>query len=35
MVAERDAVILASTGTDTDLDNLAEFAATTPMDDLG
>ncbi len=34
-VAERDAVILASTGTDTDLDDLAEFAATTPMDDLG
>lgn len=33
-VAERDAVILASAATDTDLDSLAEFAATAPMDDL-
>ena len=33
-VAERDAVILASAGTDTDLDRLAEFAAATSMDDL-
>jgi Arc/MetJ-type ribon-helix-helix transcriptional regulator len=33
-VAERDAVILASAGTDTDPDRLAEFAAATSMDDL-
>ena len=33
-VAERDAVILTSAGTDTDLDKLAEFAAATSMDDL-
>ena len=33
-VAERDAVILAGVGTDTDLDRLAEYAAATPMDDL-
>ena len=33
-VAEPDAVILASAGTDTDLDRLAEFAAATSMDDL-
>ena len=33
-VAERDAVILASAGTDTDLDRLAEFAAATSIDDL-
>ena len=33
-VAERDAVILACAGTDTDLDRLAEFAAATSMDDL-
>jgi hypothetical protein len=28
------AVILASAGTDTDLDRLADFAAATSMDDL-
>lgn len=33
-IAERDAAILASAGLDTDLDSLAEFTATTPMDDL-
>jgi Arc/MetJ-type ribon-helix-helix transcriptional regulator len=33
-VAERDAVILASAGTDTDPDRLTEFAAATSMDDL-
>ncbi len=33
-VAERDAVILASTGADSELDSLAEFAAATSMDDL-
>jgi Arc/MetJ-type ribon-helix-helix transcriptional regulator len=33
-VAERDAVILASAGTDADLDSLAAFAAATTMDDL-
>jgi Arc/MetJ-type ribon-helix-helix transcriptional regulator len=33
-VAERDAVILASAGTDADLDSLAAFAAATSMDDL-
>jgi Arc/MetJ-type ribon-helix-helix transcriptional regulator len=33
-VAERDAAILASAGPDTDLDSLAEFAATTSLDDL-
>ncbi len=33
-VAEQDAAILASAGTDTDLDSLAQFAAATAMDDL-
>lgn len=33
-VAERDAAILESAGTDRDLDSLAEFAAATPMPDL-
>ena len=33
-VAERDAAILASACTDTDLDSLAEYAAATSMDDL-
>lgn len=33
-VAERDAAILASAGTDTDLDGLATYAAATSMDDL-
>ena len=33
-VAERDAAILASAGTDTDLDSLAEYSAATSMDDL-
>jgi Arc/MetJ-type ribon-helix-helix transcriptional regulator len=33
-VAQRDAVILAGVGKDTDLDSLAEFAAATSMDDL-
>ena len=33
-VAERDAVILAGVGTDTDLDMLAEYAAATSMDEL-
>ncbi len=33
-VAERDAVILAGAARDSDFDGLAEFAATTPMDDL-
>jgi len=33
-VAERDAVILAGAGADTDLDSLAEFAAGTSMSDL-
>jgi Arc/MetJ-type ribon-helix-helix transcriptional regulator len=33
-IAERDAVILAGTDLDTDLDSLAEFTAATPMDDL-
>ena len=33
-VAERDAAILAHAGTDPDLDSLAEYAATTAMDDL-
>ena len=33
-VAERDAAILASSGTDADLDSLAKFAAATAMDDL-
>lgn len=33
-IAERDAVILASADPDFDLDSLAEFTATTPMDDL-
>jgi Arc/MetJ-type ribon-helix-helix transcriptional regulator len=34
-VAARDAAILASGPGDPDLDRLAAFAATTPMDDLG
>lgn len=34
-IAARDAAILAKAGPDADLDNLAEFAARTPMDDLG
>jgi len=34
-VAARDAAILATTPGDPDLDRLAAFAATTPMDDLG
>jgi Arc/MetJ-type ribon-helix-helix transcriptional regulator len=33
-VAERDAAILASVSTETDLDSLAEYAAATSMDDL-
>lgn len=33
-VAQRDAVILAGVGTDTDLDSLADFAIATSMDDL-
>jgi len=33
-VAERDAVILSSVGTDSDLDSLAEFAAGMSMRDL-
>lgn len=33
-IASRDAAILASAGTDADLDNLAEYAAGIPMDDL-
>jgi len=33
-IAERDAAILANTGPETDLDRLAEFAATTSLDDL-
>lgn len=33
--ATRDAAILAQAGPDADLDALAEFAARTPMDDLG
>ena len=33
-IAERDAAILGSADPDTDLDSLAEFTATTPMDDL-
>ncbi|MPY83539.1 MAG: antitoxin [Actinophytocola sp.] len=32
--AERDAAILAAEGTDQDLDELADYAATVPMDDL-
>lgn len=34
-VAERDVAILASAGPDADLDQLAEYAATTPLADLG
>ena len=34
-IAERDAAILASVGSDPDFDQLAEFAATTPLADLG
>jgi Arc/MetJ-type ribon-helix-helix transcriptional regulator len=33
-IAERDAAILATADPDTDLDSLAEFTVTTPMDDL-
>ena len=33
-VAERDAMILALAGTDTDLDRLAKYAAATSLDDL-
>lgn len=33
--AARDAAILAKAGNDPDLDSLAEYAARTPMDDLG
>ncbi|MPY79869.1 MAG: antitoxin [Actinophytocola sp.] len=32
--SERDAAILAAAGADKDLDELAEYAATVPMDDL-
>lgn len=34
-IAARDAAILAGSDADTDLDKLAEFAALTPLDDLG
>jgi Arc/MetJ-type ribon-helix-helix transcriptional regulator len=34
-LAERDAAILSKAGPDPDLDELAEHAASTPMDDLG
>ncbi len=33
-IAARDAAILARTGTEADLDALAEYAARTPLDDL-
>ena len=33
-VAERDAAILAGTGTDAEMDSLAEFVAGMSMDDL-
>jgi Arc/MetJ-type ribon-helix-helix transcriptional regulator len=33
-IAERDASVLAGKGADTEMDQLAEFAATTPMPDL-
>jgi Arc/MetJ-type ribon-helix-helix transcriptional regulator len=33
-VAARDAAILADAGSDADLDELAEFAARIPLDDL-
>lgn len=33
-IAERDAAILAAVGPDPDLDQLAEFAAITPLEDL-
>lgn len=33
-IAARDAEILAGTKDDSDLDELAEFAATVPLDDL-
>lgn len=33
-IAARDAAILAQAGPDPDLDDLAEFAARTPLDDL-
>lgn len=32
--AERDAAILAAAGADRDLDDLADYAATVPIDDL-
>jgi len=31
-IAERDAAILAASGTDPDLDRLADFLASTPLD---
>ena len=34
-IAARDAEILARAGGDADLDRLAEYAARTPMNDLG
>lgn len=34
VLAGRDAAILSRTGSDPDLDRLAEFAARTPLDDL-
>ena len=33
-LAERDAAILAASGPDRDLDGLARYAASVPMDDL-
>lgn len=33
-IAARDAAILARTGSEADLDGLAEYAARTPLDDL-
>ena len=33
-IAERDAAILANAGPDPEFDQLAEFAATTPLPDL-
>ena len=33
-IASRDADILAASGADADMDNLAEYAARTTMDDL-
>ncbi len=34
-IAVRDAATLAQSGPDRDLDGLAEYAARTPLDDLG